>query len=138
PVDALVKLLDPALGIVVGDGFEIAISHEVDLGLLADFGLPLVGNILCVLGGLLGVFGCLVGLLLSFDNIWIGGQRGVGDAGGNAIHPASVFSGMVVFNTMFSARQFLPVLSLQCFTVVPCLGFGAFEVKYPSVAGLAF
>src|SRR5699024_3300683 len=51
PVDALVKLLDPALGIVVGDGFEVAISHDVDIGLLAYFGIPLVGNILCVLSG---------------------------------------------------------------------------------------
>src|SRR5699024_3353922 len=139
PVDALVKLLDPALGAFVGDGFvAVAISAEGDLGLLADFGTPLVGKILCVFGGLPGVFGCLASLLLGFDNIWVRGQVVVGDAGGNVIHPARVFGGMVVFDAVFSSRQCTPVLRLQCFAVVTCLGFGAFEVKHPRVAGLAF
>lgn len=139
PVDALVKLLDPALGVFVGDGFvAVAISAEGDLGLLADFGTPLVGNIYFTFAGVLGVFGCLVGLLLGFDNIWVSGQVVVGDAGGDVIHPTSVFSGMVVFDAVFSARQCLPVLSLQRFALLTSLGSGAFEIKHPSVASLTF
>src|SRR5699024_7438811 len=109
-----------------------------DIGLLAYFSTPLVGNIFSVLGGLPGVSGCLVGLLLSFDNIWVGGQRGVDNAGGNVIHPTSVFGGMGAFDPVFSARQCLSVLSFQRFALLTSLGFDAFEIKHPRVAGLTF
>src|SRR5699024_972797 len=139
PVDALVKLLDPALGVCVGEGgVAVAISAQGELGLVAYFGIPLVGNIFFAFGGVLGIFGCLVGLLLSFDNIWVGGQRGVDNAGGNVIHPTSVFGGMGVFDPVFSARQCLSVLSFQRFALLTCLGFDAFEINHPRVARLTF
>src|SRR5699024_3400721 len=74
PVDAMVKPLHPALGVFVGEVVvAVAISAKGSLGLLAYFGISLVVNIFSALGGVLGICGCQVSSLLSFDNIWVGG-----------------------------------------------------------------
>src|SRR5699024_12732903 len=54
PVDALVKMLDPALGVFVGVGFvAVAISALVVLGLLVYFDIFMEVNIFFTFGGML-------------------------------------------------------------------------------------